>query len=126
MPDGGEGDAGDDEAGAEAEPETDGSVVVAKGDQVADGEADDPVADDLDDEAGVGVAGASESSGGGDLKAVEELEDGGDEEQRDSGGNYGGVFGEAAGDEVGEEEVDRGEDSHGSGSESDGGPSGGG
>ena len=54
--------------------------MVAEGDEVADGEADDPVADDLDDEAGVGVAGAAEGSGGGDLEAVEELEDGGDEE----------------------------------------------
>ena len=92
APDGGEGYAGDDEAGAEAEPEADGSVVEAEGEQVADGEADDPVADDLDDEAGVGVACAAQGSGGGDLEAVEELEDGGDEEQRDGGGDDGGVL----------------------------------
>ncbi len=67
---------------------------MAEGDEVADGEADDPVADDLDDEAGVGVACAAEGSGGGDLEAVEELEDGGDEEQRDGGGDDGGVRGE--------------------------------
>jgi len=80
MPDGGEGGAGYDEAGAEAEPETDRSVVVAEGDEVADGEADDPIADDLDDETRVRVACAAEGSGGGDLEAVEELKDGGDEE----------------------------------------------
>ena len=80
MPDCREGDAGNDETCAETEPEADGSAMMAKGDEVADGKADDPVADDLDDKAGVGVAGAAEGSGGGDLETVEELEDGGDEE----------------------------------------------
>ncbi len=56
------------------------SVMMAEGEEVADGEADDPVADDLDDESGVGVARAAEGAGGGDLEAVEELEDGRDEE----------------------------------------------
>ena len=80
APDEGEGGAGDDEAGAETQPEAYGSVVEAEAEDVADGETDDPVADDLYDEAGVGVAGAAQGSGGGDLEAVEELEDGGDEE----------------------------------------------
>jgi len=106
APDGGESGTGDDEAGAETEPETDGSAMIAEGEEVADGQADDPVADDLDDEAGVGVAGAAKGSSGGDLEAVEELEDGGDEEQRDSCGDDGGVFGEAASDKVGKEEQD--------------------
>ena len=51
LPDQGEGDSGDDEAGAEAQPETDRAVVETEGQDVADGQADDPVADDLDDEA---------------------------------------------------------------------------
>ena len=117
---------GYDEAGAEAQPEAYGSAVEAEGEEVADGEADDPVADDLDVEAGVGVAGSAEGSGGGDLEAVEELEDGGDEEKRDGGGDDGGVVREAARDGVGNEEEDGGEAGHGCGSEGDGGPSGGG
>jgi hypothetical protein len=122
APGGGEGEAGDDESGAEAKPEAYGSVVEAEGEEVADGEADDPVADDLDVEAGVGVACAAEGSGGGDLEAVEELEDGGDEEQGDGGGDNGLVGGERAGDGAGEGEENRGEDGHGCGSEEDGGP----
>ncbi len=94
--------------------------------KVADGEADNPVADDLNDEASVSVAGAAECSGGGDLQAVEELEDGGNEEQRDRCGDDRWVFGEAACDEVREEKDDGGENSHGSCSEGDGGPARGG
>ncbi len=101
-------------------------LVEVEGEEVADGEADDPVADDLDVEAGVGVAGSAEGSGGGDLEAVEELEDGGDEEERDGGGDDFGVCGEAAGDGVGHEKQDGGEAGHGSGTEGDGSPSGGG
>jgi hypothetical protein len=100
--------------------------VEAEGEEVADGEADDPVADDLDVEAGVGVAGSAEGSGGGDLEAVEELEDGGDEEERNGGGDDCGVCGEAAGYGAGHEEQDGRETGHGSGTEGDGGPSGGG
>ena len=51
-----------------------------KAEEVADGETDDPVADDVDEEPCVGVACAAEGAGGGDLEAVEELEDGCDEE----------------------------------------------
>src|SRR5260370_20736079 len=90
MPDGGESGAGYDETGAETEPEADGSVMIAKGDEVADGEADDPVADDLDDEASVGVARAAESSSGGGLGAGGELEDGGDRGEGAWGGGGGG------------------------------------
>ena len=54
--------------------------MIAEGNEIADGQADDPVADDLNDEARVGVASTAKCSGGGDLEAVEELEDGGDEE----------------------------------------------
>src|ERR1700729_2205426 len=97
-------------------------MVVAEGDEVADGEADDPVADDLNVEAGVGVACAAESSGGGDLEAVEELEDRGDEEKGDGSGDNGGVCSERVGDGVREEQIDGGEASHGSGSKGDGGP----
>jgi len=98
--------------------------MEAEGEEVADGEADDPVAEDLDDEAGVGVACSAKGSGGGDLKAVEELEGSGDEEQRDGGGDDGGVWREGAGDGVGEEEEDGGEGGHAGGAEEDGGPSG--
>ena len=100
--------------------------MEAEGEEVADGEADDPVADDLDVETGVGVAGSAEGSGGGDLQAVEELEDGGDEEKRDGGGDDGGVLGEAARDGVRHSEEDSGETGHGPGSEGYGCPSGGG
>ncbi len=125
SPDEGEGGACDDETGAEAKPEAYGSVVEAKAEEVANGKTDDPVADDLNDEAGVGVACAAQGSGGGDLKAVEELEDGGDEEERDCGGDDCSVSGEAARDGVGEQKQDSGEDGHGSCSEQDCGPSGG-
>jgi len=47
--------------------------VEAEGEDVADGQADDPVADDLDDEA-AWVLPRHAGSGGGDLEAVEELE----------------------------------------------------
>src|ERR1700722_6200304 len=87
VPDGGEGYAGYDESGAETGPEAYGSVVEAEGEDVADGEAGDPVAGDLDDEASVSVACAAKGSSGGDLEAVEELKDGGDEEQGDGGGD---------------------------------------
>jgi len=122
----GEGYARYDEAGAEAQPEAYGSVMEAEGEEVADGEADDPVAEDLDDEAGVGVACSAKRAGGGDLEAVEELEGSGDEEQRDGGGDDGGVGREGAGDGVSEEKKDGGEGGHAGGSEEDGGPSGGG
>ncbi|XWK70331.1 hypothetical protein RBB80_13590 [Tunturiibacter gelidiferens] len=55
--------------------------MQSEAEEVADRKTDDPIADDVDDEAGVGVAGAAEGAGGGDLEAVEELEDGGDEEK---------------------------------------------
>ena len=124
APDEGEGYAGDDEAGAEAQPEADRAVVEAEGQDVADGQAYEPVADDLNDEAGVGVAGTAQGSRGGDLEAIEELEEGGDKEQRDGGGDNGAIGGEGAGDGVGEEQKDRGEDSHAAGSEQDRGPAG--
>jgi hypothetical protein len=101
-------------------------MVEAEGQDAADGQADDPVADDLDDEAGVGVAGSAQSAGGGDLEAVEELEEGGDEEQRDGRGDDGAIGGEGAGDGVGDEQKDGGEDGHAAGSEQDRGPTGGG
>ena len=62
-------------------------MVEAEGQHVADGEADHPVADDLDDEASVGVACSAKGSGGGDLEAVEELEEGGYEEEWDGRGD---------------------------------------
>ena len=99
-------------------------MVEAKGEKVADGKTDDPVADDLDDEAGVGVAGSAESSGGGDLEAVEELEERGDEEERDRCGDDGGVGCEGSGDGVRKEEEDGREGGHTGCSEEDGGPSG--
>ena len=123
MPYGGEGGSGYDEAGAEAEPEAYGSVVEAEGEKVADGESNDPVADDLDDEAGVGVAGSAEGSGGGDLEAVEELEERGYEEERDRCGDDVGVGREGSGDGVGEEEEDGREGGHTGCSEEYGGPS---
>ena len=83
MPYGGEGEASYDEAGAEAQPQAHGSVVEAEGQYVADRETDDPVADDLDDETGMSVSCAAKGSGGGDLKAVEELKEGGYEEEWD-------------------------------------------
>ena len=92
MPNCCKGEASDDESGAEAQPQADCSVVIVEGDEVADGEADDPVADDLDNEAGVSIACAAEGSGGGDLQTVEELEDCGDEEQRDGRSDDRGVF----------------------------------
>jgi hypothetical protein len=96
--------------------------VPAKAEEVADGQADDPVADDLDDEAGVCISSTAKGAGGSDLEAVEELEDGGDEEQRDGGGDDAGIFRERAGDEVRADEDNGGEGRHRSGSERDGGP----
>ena len=78
MPDDHERGSRDGEASAEAEPKTDGAHLFVEGEQDANGQADQPVADDLDDEAGVGVAEAAQGSGSGDLQAVEELEGGGD------------------------------------------------
>ena len=71
-----EGDTRNHEADAEAHPEADRSVVKTEAEEVANGETDDPVADDVDDEASVGVAGTTERAGGGDLEAIEELKDG--------------------------------------------------
>src|ERR1700751_2557143 len=122
APDSGEGYSGYDQAGAKAEPKAYCSPVKSEAEEVADGETDDPVANDLDVEAGVSVAGAAECSGGGDLEAVEELEDGGDEEKRDGGGDDGGVGGEGAGDGVWREEHNGGEAGHGSGAKGNGGP----
>ena len=123
APDGCESCASYDEAGAESKPEAYGSAVVAEGDEVADGETDDPVADDLHDEAGLSVACAAEGSSSSDLEAVKELEDGGYEEQWESRSDDGWVFGERAGDGAGKEEIDGGEAGHGSSSEGNGGPS---
>ena len=57
VPDCCQGGARNDEARAEAQPEAYGPFVEPEGKNVADGETDDPVADDLYEEAGVGVAG---------------------------------------------------------------------
>ena len=96
-------------------------MVEAEGQHVADGEADDPVSDDLDDEAGVGVACSAKGSGGGDLEAVE-LEESGYEEERDGRGDHVRVGCEGSGDVVGGEEEDGGEGGHAGGSEEDRGP----
>ena len=77
--------------------------MKAEAKEVADGEADDPVADDLDKEASVGVSCSAQGAGGCDLEAIKELEDGGDEEERDGGGDNVAVGGEAAGDGAGEQ-----------------------
>jgi hypothetical protein len=125
SPDEGEDGARHHEADAEAHPEADCSVVKVEAEEVADGETDDPIADDVDEEACVGVACAAERACGGDLKAVEELEDGGDEEQRDGGGDDFAVGGEAAGDGSGKKQEDGGEAGHYGGAEEDCGPAGG-
>ena len=90
--------------------------MEAEGQYVADGEADDPVADDLNDEAGVGVACSAKGAGGGDLEAVEELEESGYEEERDGRGDDVWVGREGAGDVVGDEEEDGRESGHACGS----------
>ena len=96
--------------------------MEAEGQHIADGEADDPVADDLDDEAGVGVACSAKGAGGSDLEAVEELEERGDEEEWDGRGDDVWVGREGAGDVVGDEEEDGGEGGHAGGAEKDCGP----
>ena len=72
----------------------------------ADGQADDPVGAEVDVEADAGVACSAECSGGGHLEAVEELEDGDDEEQRDGGRDDCGRWGEAARDGAGDRDED--------------------
>ena len=74
MPDGGERGASNHETGTETQPKAYGSIVETEGEEIADGKTDDPVADDLDDEAGVGVARTAQGPGGGYLEAIEELE----------------------------------------------------
>ena len=86
------------------------------------GEADDPVTDDLDDEAGMSVACAAEGAGGGDLETIEELEDGCDQEQGNGGGDDVAVGCEAGGDGAGKEQEDSGEAGHDACAEEDGGP----
>ena len=80
SPDEGESDPRHHKTDAKAHPEADGSVVETEAEEVADGETDDPVADDVDGEASVSVSRTAEGAGGGDLEAVEELKDSCDEE----------------------------------------------
>ncbi len=91
----------------------------------AERHSDCPVGDELRDEGGVGVAGSAEGSGGGDLDAVEELEAGGDEEQRDGGGDDAGVGREDAGDVSGDREQEDGGAEHEGGAGADAAPAGG-
>ncbi len=78
----------------------------------AERHADEPVADELGDEGGVGVACSAEGSSGSDLDAVEELEAGGYEEQGDGGGDDAAVGGEDAGDVRGDGEQEDGGTEH--------------
>jgi len=70
----------------------------------------------------VGVACSAKGAGGGDLETVEELEESGDEEERDGRGNDVCVGREGSGDVVGEEEEYRREGGHAGGAKKDGGP----
>lgn len=100
--------------------------MKAEGQNVTDRQTDDPVADDLNDEASVGIPCSPQGSCSGDLEAVEELEESRDEEQGDGGGDDGLIHGEGIGDGMGDRKQDGGEDGHAGCSEKDTGPPGGG
>lgn len=99
VPDGGEGDAGEDEAEAEAEPETGGTEVALEAEVESGGQADEPVRGDVNVEADAGVPCPAKGSGRCDLQAIEELKDGDDEEQRNCRGDDGRGWRKTSGDE---------------------------
>ena len=88
----------------------------------AGGQADEPVAAEVYKEAGVGVARAAEGADDGDLESVAELEEGGDGEERDGGGDHWLVRGEEAGDGVRKGEIQGGDREHEGPGEQEGGP----
>ncbi len=62
-----------------------------EGEEVGDGKADEPVGDEAHDGGDAGVVEAAEHGGGGDLDAVEDLEDADDDEE--GGGEGDDVWG---------------------------------
>ena len=125
TPDGEEGDGGSGEGDEEAEPEAGGSEVGVEAEQDAERHSDDPVTKKMGEERGEGVAGSAQGAGDGDLDAVEELEAGGDEKQRDGGGDDAAVRGEDACEDAGHREKDDRGEEHEGGAGEDAAPSGG-
>jgi hypothetical protein len=80
--------ADEDEGEAQTGPEAEGSPTEVEAEPVAEGEADDPVSDQVTEHGGAGVACAAECAGGHGLYAVEELEGGSGEEKIGGGVNY--------------------------------------
>ena len=125
-PDPDEGDRGGQKAQGKAPPHPCGSVVEWKREEVAEGRADGPEADELDDERRQGAAGSAEGSGGGGLDAVKKLKGGGYEEQGNSGVDDGFTRREEAGDPGGREQQNDGSHKNKDGAGEDAAPPGGG
>ena len=66
------------QAGAEAPPQSDDAHVAVEAEVEGDGEADQPVADEVGGEREGRVAGAAKDAGADGLQSVGELEDGGE------------------------------------------------
>ena len=61
---------------------------AVKAEQVAQGQADDPVGHEVADHGGMGISGAPHGAGGDALEAVEELEGGGDQHEGGGGRDH--------------------------------------
>ena len=77
-------DAADDQADREAPPQADHAVAPAEAQQVAERQPDEPVAAEIPQHRRARIAEPAQRAGGDALQAVEQLEDRGDEQQRDA------------------------------------------
>ena len=83
----GEHDATDDESGREPHPEAAHAVAKREAERVGDGQADEPVAGQVDHHRHPRAAQSAQGAGGHGLESVEELEHGGHEQQRGAQGH---------------------------------------
>src|ERR1700680_1819082 len=81
----------EDESDAQAGPEAECAPAEVEAEPVAEGQADDPVGDQVAEHGRAGVTCAAEGAGGYGLNAIEKLEGGAGGEQVGGGANY--VFG---------------------------------
>jgi (E)-4-hydroxy-3-methylbut-2-enyl-diphosphate synthase len=103
-----EGGAADDEAGRETPPEADDAEAEDEAQGVAERQADGPVAGEVPPHRRSSIAEAAQCAGRDSLDAVEELEDGGHEQEGRADGEDAGIPRERA-----DEHVRDGEEQHG-------------
>src|SRR6516165_3596001 len=106
APEGQEENADEDERGAQSDPESERTPMVAKAEPCPEGESHKPVGAEVADHRCTRVTGATEGSGGDGLKAVEKLEGGAGGEENDGVVDEDGIVGVDARDVFGEDEQD--------------------